>query len=121
MYFYFILLLLLSFYFFFFFNDTATTEIYTFSLHDALPITAVIRAPCACGCPAGHGESPASPDERHAPRGGTAPPRRPAHRTPPPRALPRARSPAVLHQGLGVVDDRCGRCCHVPRQPDAYL
>src|SRR5713226_8355528 len=32
---------LLSFYvlfFFFFFNDTATTEIYTLSLHDALPI-----------------------------------------------------------------------------------
>src|SRR4051795_868230 len=27
-----------SFYFFFFFNDTATTEIYTLSLHDALPI-----------------------------------------------------------------------------------
>src|SRR2546423_2799261 len=26
-------------YFFFFFNDTATTEIYTFSLHDALPIS----------------------------------------------------------------------------------
>src|SRR6267154_747228 len=25
--------------FFFFFNDTATTEIYTLSLHDALPIT----------------------------------------------------------------------------------
>src|SRR2546422_4721349 len=28
----------ISFYFFFFFNDTATTEIYTLSLHDALPI-----------------------------------------------------------------------------------
>src|SRR2546426_5629604 len=28
---------------FFFFNDTATTEIYTLSLHDALPIW-------ACGC-----------------------------------------------------------------------
>src|SRR3989442_7517488 len=28
----------------FFFNDTATTEIYTLSLHDALPISAV-RAP----------------------------------------------------------------------------
>src|SRR3989441_9759666 len=28
-------------YFFFFFNDTATTEIYTLSLHDALPISAV--------------------------------------------------------------------------------
>src|SRR5256885_9739038 len=26
-------------YFFFFFNDTATTEIYTLSLHDALPIS----------------------------------------------------------------------------------
>src|SRR5882762_4475696 len=29
----------LIFFFFFFFNDTATTEIYTLSLHDALPIT----------------------------------------------------------------------------------
>src|SRR2546429_9303812 len=29
---------LYSFSFFFFFNDTATTEIYTLSLHDALPI-----------------------------------------------------------------------------------
>src|SRR5690349_24506783 len=28
----------LFFFFFFFFNDTATTEIYTLSLHDALPI-----------------------------------------------------------------------------------
>src|SRR5258707_15508099 len=27
--------------FFFFFNDTATTEIYTLSLHDALPISPV--------------------------------------------------------------------------------
>src|SRR5215211_9302445 len=27
-----------SLFFFFFFNDTATTEIYTLSLHDALPI-----------------------------------------------------------------------------------
>src|SRR2546425_7748714 len=29
---------MLYFFFFFFFNDTATTEIYTLSLHDALPI-----------------------------------------------------------------------------------
>src|SRR3712207_9524243 len=29
--------------FFIFFNDTATTEIYTLSLHDALPISPVIR------------------------------------------------------------------------------
>src|SRR5258705_7222123 len=31
--------LLPSFFSFFFFNDTATTEIYTLSLHDALPIS----------------------------------------------------------------------------------
>src|SRR2546428_14146619 len=38
----FILMLgLLPIFFFFFFNDTATTEIYTLSLHDALPI-------CSC-------------------------------------------------------------------------
>src|SRR5260370_20880588 len=30
--------------FFFFFNDTATTEIYTLSLHDALPILQKIRS-----------------------------------------------------------------------------
>src|SRR3712207_7114687 len=45
---------------FFFFNDTATTEIYTLSLHDALPIsrttskirfTALVRRPsCPCSC-----------------------------------------------------------------------
>src|SRR5258708_23248970 len=28
---------------FFFFNDTATTEIYTLSLHDALPISRVLK------------------------------------------------------------------------------
>src|SRR5256886_12987609 len=28
--------------FFFFFNDTATTEIYTLSLHDALPISSTV-------------------------------------------------------------------------------
>src|SRR5256885_10021097 len=30
-------------FFFFFFNDTATTEIYTLSLHDALPIFAACK------------------------------------------------------------------------------
>src|SRR5260370_21631841 len=33
----------LFFLFFFFFNDTATTEIYTLSLHDALPISNALR------------------------------------------------------------------------------
>src|SRR5688572_33011699 len=37
---------LLVFFSFFFFNDTATTEIYTLSLHDALPIS--FDQPC-CG------------------------------------------------------------------------
>src|SRR5258705_6841142 len=31
-------------FFFFFFNDTATTEIYTLSLHDALPISCEVAA-----------------------------------------------------------------------------
>src|SRR5256884_5697914 len=35
--------LLTSLFFFFFFNDTATTEIYTLSLHDALPIFSTYR------------------------------------------------------------------------------
>src|SRR2546425_8702263 len=33
---------------FFFFNDTATTEIYTLSLHDALPISDLILAQDLC-------------------------------------------------------------------------
>src|SRR6266853_5988582 len=36
---------------FFFFNDTATTEIYTLSLHDALPISAQpMRTTNTCAC-----------------------------------------------------------------------
>src|SRR2546430_7687136 len=44
--------------FFFFFNDTATTEIYTLSLHDALPISirstasACFWSPVTAGSPA---------------------------------------------------------------------
>src|SRR6266571_9020282 len=37
--------------FFFFFNDTATTEIYTLSLHDALPISSCGQ--CVATCPTG--------------------------------------------------------------------
>src|SRR4029077_21298276 len=35
---------------FFFFNDTATTEIYTLSLHDALPIRTTTRCRCSTTC-----------------------------------------------------------------------
>src|SRR6267143_6628323 len=38
-------------FFFFFFNDTATTEIYTLSLHDALPIS--LLRPQRAGAPGG--------------------------------------------------------------------
>src|SRR5215203_7345057 len=50
-----ILFFSLCFCFFFFFNDTATTEIYTLSLHDALPIRSAPQhssrtpgRPCCC-------------------------------------------------------------------------
>src|SRR5206468_13121195 len=39
---YFLVSMLIYFFSFFFFNDTATTEIYTLSLHDALPISASV-------------------------------------------------------------------------------
>src|SRR2546422_10661465 len=45
-----------SFFFFFFFNDTATTEIYTLSLHDALPISVPARRRAARRPP--HGDRP---------------------------------------------------------------
>src|SRR2546430_17445509 len=45
----FVVTLLHPFSLFFFFNDTATTEIYTLSLHDALPISK--RRPSVAPCP----------------------------------------------------------------------
>src|SRR3712207_6924868 len=50
--------------FVFFFNDTATTEIYTLSLHDALPIWSGRPRTPGCPCPAG----PASTSGRAASR-----------------------------------------------------
>src|SRR3982750_4725692 len=54
---------------FFFFNDTAPPEIYTLSLHDALPISPVSgsprgRAPRPCRTPTGRGP-PATRSEEH--------------------------------------------------------
>src|SRR5437762_13874106 len=46
---------------FFFFNDTATTEIYTLSLHDALPI-------CLCAC-AGYWSGRNRRDDPHGGKG----------------------------------------------------
>src|SRR6478735_11528478 len=50
---------------FFFFNDTATTEIYTLSLHDALPIS---RCPTCHRPGAGADGRPRSPGDRKSTR-----------------------------------------------------
>src|SRR5256885_11001052 len=51
---------------FFFFNDTATTEIYTLSLHDALPISRVAARPATRGLRVPHGVSELASTERTA-------------------------------------------------------
>src|SRR5256885_5978273 len=50
--------------FFFFFNDTATTEIYTLSLHDALPIS--LQAPDGRGARRSGARREGPPHERGA-------------------------------------------------------
>src|SRR3712207_8866938 len=52
----------------FFFNDTAPTEIYTLSLHDALPIFAEHRAPLGAADAGGRA------DRRHPPASGRGAP-----------------------------------------------
>src|SRR2546425_8579101 len=53
---------------FFFFNDTATTEIYTLSLHDALPISAALGEVVVVALPAA-GLGATLPPAREACRG----------------------------------------------------
>src|SRR5574340_1801811 len=48
---------------FFFFNDTATTEIYTLSLHDALPICRRGGPPDSCGTSRAPPSAPARSEE----------------------------------------------------------
>src|SRR5256885_12137456 len=56
-------------FFFFFFNDTATTEIYTLSLHDALPILGAPAAGAGGRAPAGGGTgAPAAGGDRKSTR-----------------------------------------------------
>src|SRR2546430_17730543 len=81
---------------FFFFNDTATTEIYTLSLHDALPI-------CA-----------AATDSRRAGHGRRLLGNRPLSQSRSARTEPQrgrgaggvARAPAVVHPGHRLGEDR---------------
>src|SRR3989449_3298147 len=105
--------------FLFFFNDTATTEIYTLSLHDALPISFARRAPSwtrspgACVSRSAASGSPTLARGRRRP----ATPTSDAPRAP---ADPRGAVPAeVLHLHrvtAGVVHERA-RAVHVTRSP----
>src|SRR2546429_4358215 len=56
------------FFLFFFFNDTATTEIYTLSLHDALPISGRSTKGCNSPARAGREASVGSRDAHAEPR-----------------------------------------------------
>src|SRR6266496_5925917 len=58
------MLLFFLFFFFFFFNDPPTTEIYTLSLHDALPIW----RPCTAPSPRGPGSRMSWPPDRKSTR-----------------------------------------------------
>src|SRR3712207_7975667 len=65
---------------YFLFNDTATTEIYTLSLHDALPICPILARAGQARRPAGAAAREDPPPRRRgprdAPRGGQGPRRR---------------------------------------------
>src|SRR5439155_17023520 len=63
--FFFHLLPIFSLFLFFFFNDTATTEIYTLSLHDALPICLLPRPPGGPRRPQDHLPGGRSRSEEH--------------------------------------------------------
>src|SRR5256885_8492642 len=88
------------FFIFFFFNDTATTEIYTLSLHDALPISpARVRRQGA-------------PRRRRGPAAGRHPGRDDAPLPPRRRLRPRLR-----HGPRAVPDTRRGRLAQQPAPP----
>src|SRR3712207_7418194 len=77
---------------FFFFNDTATTEIYTLSLHDALPISPATTTTCS-GPPSGRSAS-AAPSTPIRGSTGTG---RPPSAAPPPTRWPADRSRSEEH------------------------
>src|SRR5260370_36310497 len=70
---------------YFFFNDTATTEIYTLSLHDALPIS-----PTGGGSPIPPRPAPSRSPPRLTPTGSRAGSGPPGNAPAPPRAGPRS-------------------------------
>src|ERR1022692_4090580 len=124
---------------FFFFNDTATTEIYTLSLHDALPISYSTSRPMqfilalAGGTTVQRGPLWWAYDgSRRPPRGDCAQPAdaaRPGaayrHRDPPERAHPGRHQPDPLAEplaraasGLAILPERLCRAHRQPRDAD---
>src|SRR2546428_6870183 len=103
-------------FYFFFFNDTATTEIYTLSLHDALPICRPWR--CCCS----RADSPANPTAR----GGTPPGRTRAEAPPRSRSAPRSEEHTSELQSRSdlvcrlLLEKKKREAAHIP-QPVALL
>src|SRR6266542_3482751 len=103
----------------FFFNDTATTEIYTLSLHDALPIsTAYTRAATASA----DRDATATAPRRRAARGvaGAARGRGP-HPTPNHRRARARRRDRDAHTPAGAAAARPARCWAARRRADPDL
>src|SRR5256885_757425 len=90
---YIVMCCVLLFFFFFFFNDTATTEIYTLSLLDALPIACAAPSCLRKQC-GGQPPSAAAPHRQAACRTPRAPPRY-RHGCPAPAGQPRRPRPAT--------------------------
>src|SRR2546426_7348226 len=115
---------------FFFFNDTATTEIYPLSLHDALPISAR-RAPGRSRVPRGlHADPDARPRPRVRRTDRERPPLTPARVPRPRRPAPGARARrqgrrrhrALRRRGCGHrADNSTGERARAPRRHGGIL
>src|SRR2546425_7051043 len=96
--------------FFFFFNDTATTEIYTLSLHDALPISVAVQRVHGQGLPADHQAALGTVvDDPDAPQQGRARLEDRARSFHPAAARRRVLSGSRLPSGIAVAALRCAR------------
>src|SRR6266496_3158874 len=112
---------------FFFFNDTATTEIYTLSLHDALPISSALArpdrhqppspAPVRLDHAGADGSRPLPADRRQAARAPARPMQR--HHLPRPTLGPRHLELATATCRPGRAGRRAGRRQQSDRLPPA--
>src|SRR5258708_22872827 len=101
--------------FFFFFNDTATTEIYTLSLHDALPISLGSRRwRCCCSnSAAGRAATPDGRSEEH-----TSELQSPDHLVCRLLLEKKKTNTATTYEGRSTTDVRSG---HSPRSANSLI